>query len=446
MDREKIVRFIKEHGAIIGNRAGFDKLKDDPHSRWIAKAVFSKEDWQITAHRGSYKSTAVDMVGAGLRMILYPNQNGIIFRKDDRKVKEVIRGISKFLKSEIAHWIGMQIWGVDYSIDIDNTDEIQISYYCRSGGAIQVVGRGFRSAITSAHADWILTDDISDLSDYESPVEKEKTKLNFLELKNIINKGGVMGHTNTPWAIDDVRILMPEPEILDCYSSGLLSEEEIAQKKQEFSTRPDLFAMNYELRFIPSGMQLFDKAVMTDDNSLILDGVAHIDCAYGGGDTTALTILNKRPDDTIYGFGAVWRRSIMQCTSEIVQLLSKYRVKDILIENNADKGYVARDFNELGFSVMPYHEKQNKDAKITTHGVVGWRKTKWIPATDKVYLAQIESYQKGVGNDDCADSFASLCRYLGVITVEFDSKPVNNGLTVGNLLNKAKNQSGVIRF
>ena len=44
MDREKIVKFIKEHGAIIGNRAGFDKLKDDPHSRWIAKAVFSKED------------------------------------------------------------------------------------------------------------------------------------------------------------------------------------------------------------------------------------------------------------------------------------------------------------------------------------------------------------------------------------------------------------------
>lgn len=431
MKREDVLQFIKLHGAKIGNLAGWTKLKDEPHSKWIAKCVFAKEDWQITASRGSMKTSSVDMVGAGLRMILYPNQNGIIFRKTDSKIKEVITGITKFLESDIAHWIGMQIWGQDYDFVIKNADQVQISYYCRAGGAVQLVGKGFMKPITGAHADWILTDDISDLSDYESPAEREKTKLNFLELKNIINRDGVMGHTNTPWAVDDVRILMPEPILYDCYN--FMTAEEIAQKKKEFETRPDLFAMNYELKFIPSESQLFGDPVMLDDDLQVYDGIAHIDCAYGGGDTTALTILNKRPDDSIVGFGSVWHKSIMLCMPEIVDLLTKYRIKTILAENNADKGYVARDFSELGFQVIPYHEKQNKDAKITTHGLVGWKKTRWIPDTDKMYLAQIVNYQKNVGNDDCADSFASLCRYLGVIKSSIDEEQSKSVLSVRSI-------------
>jgi hypothetical protein len=251
-----------------------------------------------------------------------------------------------------------------------------------------------------------------DLSDRLYKKERENTKTMFQELQNIINRDPwcFIGNTGTSWEKNDVEILMPVGQKINCYQSGLITPEEIADLKTKMT--PSLFAANYELKHIASDQQIFGEPQTEQDSNLIRDGVAQIDAAYGGGDTTALTVLNKRPDGSMIGYGKVYEKSVMLCIADIVEILRKYRVKNIWCEDNADKGYLARDLRNFGFNVYTYHESQNKDSKITTHGLMGWKKTKWIQDTDNNYLIQIVDYQAGVGLDDAPDSFASMCRQL----------------------------------
>lgn len=410
-NEDKIVEYIKNNGADIGIEMGFTKLTP-LHSEWISQAVFATKDWKIYAHRGSYKSTAVDIVGIALKMILFPNMNGRFFRKTDDKVKEVIRGISSALKSDIAKWISKELWGTPVMLTVDNTMGLSTNLYCKPGGAMQLTGHGFKTPITSAHADWILTDDISDLSDKLFKKERENTKTMYQELRNIINRDPwcCIGNTGTSWAKDDVEILMPEGKKITCYDSGLLTSDEITELKTQMT--PQLFAANYELRHISGDQQLFSEPQMIDSLDQLYDGVGHLDAAYGGGDTTALTILNKRPDNSLVGYGKVYDKSVMLCINDIAEVFRKYRVKTIYCESNADKGYLARDLGNMGFNVISYHESQNKGSKIGTYGLKAWRKTKWVNETDINYLGQIVDYQEGVGLDDCPDSYSSLCRQI----------------------------------
>ena len=95
---------------------------------------------------------------------------------------------------------------------------------------------------------------------------------------------------------------MPEPERWDCYSTGILTEAEIEEKRQ--SMAPSLFAANYELKHIAAEDALFKeppkfiteaiaREVLQNENAkpedLLRDGIAHLDAAYGGGDGTAFT-------------------------------------------------------------------------------------------------------------------------------------------------------------
>lgn len=408
---DKIIQYIKENGHKIGHEMGFTKLTP-LHDDWIRQAVFATEDFKIYACRGSMKTSAIDIVGIALRMILYPNMNGRFFRKTDEKVKEVIRGISGALKTDIAKWISKELWGVPVILNIDNTTELTTNLYCKIGGAMQLTGHGFKTPITSAHADYIFVDDIVDLSDRLFKKERENTKTMYQELRNIINRDPwcFIGNTGTCWAKDDAEILMPDGKKVDCYNCGLFTDEEILKLKSQMT--PSLFAANYELKHIASDQQLFSDPQMTDSTEQVYDGIGHIDAAYGGGDTTAVTILNKRPDKSLVGYGKVYDRSVMLCINDIAEVFRKYRVKTIYCESNADKGYLARDLGNMGFNVLTYHEKQNKDSKISTHGLKSWRNTKWINETDINYLAQIVDYQEGSGLDDCPDSYSSLCRQL----------------------------------
>ena len=73
---------------------------------------------------------------------------------------------------------------------------------------------------------------------------------------------------------------------------------------------PSLFAANYELRHIASEDALFKSAPrFTDDAGMLRDGIAHIDAAYGGGDSTAFT-CGCRIGDTIYLYGRLWHAHV----------------------------------------------------------------------------------------------------------------------------------------
>ena len=158
--------------------------------------------------------------------------------------------------------------------------------------------------MTGKHADIILTDDIVNLQDRISAVERKRICGVYQELQNIRNPGGRILNTGTPWHPDDAFRLMPPPEKYDCYQTGLLTKDAIAKLRAAMS--PTLFAANYELRHIATDGGLFEAhPPETEDPLLLRDGIAHLDASYGGEDFTALTCGCIR-GGRAYLYGRIW--------------------------------------------------------------------------------------------------------------------------------------------
>lgn len=431
LSKNKALSLIINNPVYIAHKCGFDKLRDFPHADWIRQAVFADKDFQITAHRNSFKTTAIDMVGGALRLLLYPNQNGMIFRKTDDKVIEVIRGIKKCLDAPIMQLLYNSIWGTETGFSYHgDTHNVTMSHYCRAGGSTQLSAHGFQTPVTSAHADWIFTDDISDLSDSESLVEREWTKLNFLELKNIITPGGLMGHSNTPWHADDVRILMPKPKEFDCYSTGLMSNADIAGKKKEFETKPKMFACNYELKFIADEAALFGKIARAGIESFDPTGtIMYIDPAFSptGHDYTAIGIISELPDDKVailgFAYREAWNR--IACAnggiepdpenSRLGQILKAYGVKQIAIETNSLGELPQMILSQFGLPIIPVnHSTMGKHRRIQTAATV----LNYIVlietenTANRQFVRQVLDYTEDAEFRDSADCLAGLIEQI----------------------------------
>ena len=149
----------------------------------------------------------------------------------------------------------------------------------------------------------------------------------------------------------------------------------------------------------------------TDDATLLRDGIAHIDAAYGGEDYTAFT-CGKRQGDTLYLFGRIWHQHVDTvldiCISEAKRLLCA----PILSETNADKGYLAKEIMRREYSAMTYHENMNKHLKIATFLKKWWPNVVFLAGTDKQYIGQILSYTEEASHDDAPDSASNIARYF----------------------------------
>ena len=80
-----------------------------------------------------------------------------------------------------------------------------------------------------------------------SQAERERTKLAYMELQNIKNRGGRFINTGTPWHKDDAFSIMPKPKRFDCYSTGIYTPyfswrnaRRRIPEKRKFSATPGL--------------------------------------------------------------------------------------------------------------------------------------------------------------------------------------------------------------
>ena len=148
----------------------------------------------------------------------------------------------------------------------------------------------------------------------------------------------------------------------------------------------------------------------TDDATLLRDGIAHIDAAYGGEDYTAFTCA-KRQGDRIYVYGRVWRKHVDLVLDTCIREATRLMCAPILTESNADKGYLAKEIIRRNYSARTYNEAMNKYLKISTFLRKWWSNIVFLDGTDKAYIAQIMSYNEAAEHDDCPDSLANIARY-----------------------------------
>jgi len=401
-------RYFITHPAALGRALGYTDFRDDLHGGWIKRMVTSEDDMTLQAHRGSYKTTCL-CVAISLLMLWHPDQNIIFLRKTDSDVAEVIKTVNRILSTDIMRDIYHALTGSELAIARDNSSEITLNIYTAPRGAAQLQGIGIGGSITGKHADIIITDDIVNLKDRISRAERERTKAVYMELQNICNPGGRFINTGTPWHKEDAFELMPEPELWDCYSTGMLDDEQLDDLRHSMS--PSLFAANYELRHIAQENALFDTPpTFTNDERLIWDGIAHIDAAYGGEDYTAFT-CGQRRGDTLYMYGRMWHAHVDTVLDAIIADAKRLRCGPIQLESNADKGFVAREIVRKGYKARVYSEIENKYMKISTYLRKWWGNIVWLEGTDKDYLAQIMDYTEDAEHDDSCDSAAVVCRY-----------------------------------
>lgn len=393
----------------LGAALGYKDYKRGMHDVWIRDMILGTGDMTLQAHRGSYKTTCLAQSIACM-MILYRDKNIMFLRKTDADVVEVVKNVNRILSSGVMRDIYRALTGQELVITKETSTEITTSAYAAPRGASQLLGTGIFGSITGKHADIVITDDIINVKDRVSAAERERTKAAYQELQNIRNPGGRIINTGTPWHPEDAFLLMPEPVRYDCYTTGLLSDSKIEQLRQ--SMEPSLFAANYELQHIASGNALFATTPpFTADESLLYDGIAHIDAAYGGEDYTAFTCA-KREGDTIYLYGRIWQKHVDTVLDAILTDCDRLRCQPIWVENNADKGYLYRELKRRGYASHVYGEKMNKYYKISTFLRKWWGNVVLLDGTDTAYLNQILSYNEEAAHDDAPDSAACVCRAL----------------------------------
>ena len=408
MNREDIKRLLKEQPYKIGHFVGFKDLTG-LHNNWLRSFLYDSENQTLLAHRGSYKTTCLSIFFA-LHLIEKPRENVIFFRKTDTDVAEVISQTSKILKTAALQKIVNLLYGTDLIFEKDTANEINTNLNTSSKGASQIVGLGITTSITGKHADIVVTDDIVNIKDRISRAERERTKTQYMELQNIVNRGGRFINTGTPWHKEDAISLMPNVRRFDCYSTGLITREKLENLRHSMSD--SLFAANYELKHIADTNAMFKEPKFIADETLIYGGLAHIDAAYDGEDSTAFTAFKSQPDGSLVGIGKIWRKHVDDCLPEIKTIHQRLRIGSIACEKNADKGYLAKELAAQGLLPFLYSETTNKFVKISTYLRREWDNIRWLEETDPDYINQILDYSEFAEHDDAPDSAASLIRRM----------------------------------
>lgn len=406
MNTEQLIRELKAKPDNYLRLMGFGR-KSPAYREWMRIMAFGKEDATIQAFRGSGKTTCV-AGSLALMMVLYPNLRIAFMRKTDSDVKEVIAQVRKMLESEDTRAISLAIWGVQVVLTTSTQNELSTNLTNDPRGSSQLTGMGVNGSLTGKHYDVIFTDDIVNLKDRTSRAEREHTKSVYMELQNIKNRGGRIVNTMTPWHVDDAGSLMPKPMKWDYTTMPEVMTDEDAKHIKERMT-PSLWAANYELRFIPSDDVIFTSPKTGADQSLVEGGECHVDAAYHGEDFTAFTAMAVH-DGVRYVYGRMWRRHVDDVMPLIMDDYRRLMLGRLYTETNADKGYSARAFKDMGARVVPYPESMNKHMKIVTHLKAAWPSIVFVEGTDKAYIDQICDYTEDAEHDDAPDSLASLCQ------------------------------------
>ena len=407
MTREAAIALLLNEPVKIGYAVGFDKLTA-LHNRWIIDMIRGTQDKTLQAHRGSYKTTCVSIALACI-FVLLPNKKTLFLRKTDADVKEVIRQVRNILLSQPMQEAARLIHGKDMVLITQTASELSSNLPGDSKGTSQIVAMGINGSITGKHFDRIFTDDIVNVQDRTSKAERDRTKIVYQELQNIRNRGGRIFNTGTPWHKEDCFSLMPNIERHDCYSTGLISKEQLQIIREAMTA--SLFAANYELRHIASDDVIFTSPQTDADPSLAEQGICHIDASYGGEDGTAFTICRKS-GGKYYIYGRLWQKHVDDCLPEIIRLRKAFNAGIIYCERNADKGYLAKALRDKGERADTYHERTNKFVKITSYLKSEWKNVVFVAGTDAEYINQICDYTENAEHDDAPDSAASIVRKL----------------------------------
>lgn len=410
------LRMIARYPHLIGWLVGKDRLTVQ-HSDWIRELWLPNRHTGLQAHRGAYKTTAVTEVGIVWRLLFHPDNRIALMRETWTTANDTLKTIASYMQHEAVQELFRALHN-SYPVATTSRDG-RLTYAFK--GTITKEGSvdayGVDTLPTGSHYDDFLADDIVTIRDRFSKAKRDTTRENLREvMTNILDPGKFARVVGTPWAKMDAWEMLAKMGVLparyDVYSTGILTTEQI-EEKRSLTTR-SLFAANYELEHVNSDDLIFGEPTFGDWVPSKKKIVAHLDAAYGGADTTCLTVMQERPDGSIQAWGKRYVGHVEKHVKDIQTELQIRGCRWVCMEDNGDKGFLAklirkREGNYL-LRAETYHEGQNKHIKIVSYLGHHWNDITWALDTDPEYMAQNCDYAEGLEPDDAPDSGASLLR------------------------------------
>lgn len=387
-----------------------NKTKLTPlHSDWIKYIWKTNEHRSLQGHRGSYKTTAMTIVGPIWWLLFHPSDRIAICRKSYSDAADCVGAIRQAM-------LTTELQAVFYNIhkfvpDMVVKREGSLSFNFKRGitpeGNIDAFG--IDTGIVGSHYDKIICDDIITIKDRLSKAEREKTISFIREVRtNIVDPGKPCSFIGTPWHTKDGWLDCPDPIKFPVNSTGILNKEQIEAKKK--TTTPVLYASNYELVHQTDDQALFANMEYDHWQYDVKRVFGHLDAAFDGDHYNALTFMAERSNGDIQAVGFSYAGNVKNWYEFVYKMYKKYRCERMYNELNPDKGFTADALSILGIRMSTYTESQNKHNKISTFLYEYWSRIKWAPETDDEYAEQIVDYRKGQEPDDAPDSAGSLLR------------------------------------
>lgn len=419
MTQEQVADFLK-HPHYLGHLLGLTDLTN-LHSEWILKMLNQEKHYALHSHRGSYKSTCVALAIV-LLMILYPSRSIAVARKSENDSMRVVREVKSYVESSEIEHLSKALTGKPIKLVKSTNLELITNYKTSKTREGSFTGIFTNTSLTGQHYDIIFFDDITGMTDMYSRAERIKTINTVSELiHNILNRDGVYKLVGTPWHPEDASSIVDIHEIVNCYESGLMSKEEIDDKRKTMP--PNLFSINYMLQHSTDGFYLGDLEFANVKHSEY--EFALVDKSFGGKDSTALTLIGRRADGKIVVKGKLYD----MVEGNYHNIDRETRGLSLYTEDNDDK-LKAFGMNKA-FSagkVITYHERENKAHKISDNLYTNKDNLVFSKETDSGYIDQLQGYTTGKnkGFDDAADSLASAIRLLRTRpTIEILSTNIN---------------------
>ncbi len=413
---------ILDRPHILGHYLGYDKLTEE-HGNWIKEFWLADTDVWKQAHRGSFKTTAITVVGPILRHLFKPEDRILLSRKTYTNACDTLEEIAGHYRGPAVRELYKKVRGIDnFRLKVDRRGRITLPTKKEPSkeGSIDCAGRDTK--VTGSHYEYLLNDDLDNLKDMVSKAEREATRHYRDEQQNVRNPGGVIGNLGTPWHLqdgshkqDDEGRWVERPGIVK-HPIGTLAipgftPEYILQLKQSMSA--PMYARNYLLQIIADSERLFPDPNETKEWPKRCEGQAYEDPAYKGTHFTAVTIIGLW-EGKYYATGKVWRKDSTVIGEEVADFLGKYNTGTLHVESNADKGWCAKEMRKHWPAVREVNETMNKHIKILTFAVKNYELLYWILETQPEYMAQVLDYREGDEPDDAPDSLASLIRAMRI--------------------------------
>lgn len=404
---------VREHPHLIGHLAGKNRLTE-LHSQWILFIWDSTIEKCLQAHRDSYKTTAIDVIGTVYWLLFHPNDRIGIIRKSFTDAAATVDVIKNVMMLPVIRELFKSVYGFYPEFKTCRNGKLEFNFKTTITQEGSVNAYGINNNITGTHLDKIICDDFVILKDRTSQAEREHTKSVIREIRtNIIETGKVVSFIGTPWHKDDAWSILPTPQKYDIYQTRIMTEQQIEDKRVK--TTKVLFDINYLLEHTSEEGLLFSNPIYGKwvTSAARIRCVGHLDAAFGGADTNALTFMSRiseRPGH-VQAIGFHYAGHVNNFLDRIEAEYRKRRCNRLWIETNADKGATGEKLRNRGLNVKDYFEDQNKHIKISTFLYDGWGKIEWDYNTDPEYMEQIVDYQEGNDMDHAPDSASSLWKH-----------------------------------